>query len=139
MHIPLEADYAIRIVCCLSHAGKRTDAKSISEQTGVTLRFALKILRKLVAAGIVKSYKGTQGGYEIAKDPSEITLRAVIETVEGPYTLSRCVSPDFVCSHPGEGPCRFNAAFAEISKMVNEKLETVTFEQQAAAPDSRKD
>ena len=62
MHITLESDYAVRIVSCLTTANKRLDAKTIAERTCVTLRFALKILRKLVAGGIVKSYKGTQGG-----------------------------------------------------------------------------
>lgn len=74
MHITLESDYAIRIVLYLSQIQKRAEAKNISENTEVTLRFALKILRKLVAAGIVKSFKGTQGGYELNKAPAEITL-----------------------------------------------------------------
>ena len=64
MHITLEADYAIRIVQVLAQNQRRLDAKTISEMTGVTLRFSLKILRKLVAAGIIKSFKGTQGGYD---------------------------------------------------------------------------
>ena len=89
MHITLEADYAVRIVHCLAKNGQRMDAKSISDETGVTLRFSLKILRKLVSAGIIKSYKGTQGGYEIARPLEEITLNDVIETVEGPFALSR--------------------------------------------------
>ena len=53
MHITLEADYAVRIVQVLAQSNKRLDAKTISEMTGVTLRFSLKILRKLVAAGII--------------------------------------------------------------------------------------
>ena len=92
MHITLEADYAVRIVHCLAKNGQRMDAKSISDETGVTLRFSLKILRKLVSAGIIKSYKGTQGGYEIARPLEEITLNDVIETVEGPFALSRCLT-----------------------------------------------
>ena len=87
MHITLEADYAIRIVQVLAQSQKRLDAKTISEMTGVTLRFSLKILRKLVAAGIVKSFKGTQGGYEIGRALDEISLGEVIETIEGSYYL----------------------------------------------------
>ena len=85
MHITLESDYADRIVACLASENKRIDAKTISQKNNVSLRFALKILRKLVESGIVKSYKGTQGGYELAKSPSEISLCDVIETVEGTY------------------------------------------------------
>ena len=62
MCLTLESDYAVRIIGCLSAENKRIDAKNISERTGVSLRFALKILRKLVSAGLVKSYKGMQIG-----------------------------------------------------------------------------
>ena len=58
-----EADYAIRVTCCLAFSGSKVGAKQISESTGVTLRFALKILRKLIQADIVKSFKGASGGY----------------------------------------------------------------------------
>lgn len=98
MHITLEADYAVRIVHVLAQSGKRLDAKTISEMTGVTLRFSLKILRKLVAAGIVKSFKGTQSGYEIGKPAEEISLGEVIETIEGRYTLNRCVTGEYACT-----------------------------------------
>ena len=74
MHITLESDYAVRIVSCLAKNGGRMDARSIAEETGVTLRFSLKILRKLVTGGLVNSYKGTKGGYELGRSPSEISL-----------------------------------------------------------------
>lgn len=118
----------MRIVHFLAEQNRRCDAKTISQETGVTLRFALKILRKLVGTGIVKSFKGTQGGYEIAKELTDISLRDVIETVEGPYVISRCVSPDFICSNPGRKEiCQFNTVFSEISEMVNQRLEKVKF------------
>ncbi len=52
MHITQESDYAMRIVYCLAKCGGRRDARSISEEMCVTLRFSLKILGKLVAAGL---------------------------------------------------------------------------------------
>ena len=63
MQITQESDYAIRIVYCLAKSRVRRDARSISEEMGVTLRFSLKILGKLVGAVIVSSYKGNKGGY----------------------------------------------------------------------------
>ena len=89
MHITLETDYAIRIVECLAVSGRKMDAADISVKTDVSQRFALKILRKLVHSGIIKSYKGAQGGYELALPPEKITLRTVVEAVEGPYHFSR--------------------------------------------------
>jgi Rrf2 family protein len=128
MHITLEADYAIRIVDLLAHQEERADAKKISEGTEVTLRFALKILHKLVAGGIVKSYKGAKGGYILAKSAEQITLREVIEAVEGPYQLSRCLKEGNTCSRNTAGcSCRFQPAFDDISSIVRAKLEAITF------------
>ena len=131
MHITLEADYAVRIVNCLAQNQVRMDAKSLSAATGVTLRFSLKILRKLVAEGIVRSYKGTQGGYELAKSPKEISLGQVIESVEGPITISRCVGEgQFQCTRVRErSECRFNRTYSEISQMVRDRLYAVHFEE----------
>ena len=122
MHITLETDYAIRIVLYLAKTNKRVEAKNISENTEVTLRFALKILRKLVAEGIVKSFKGSQGGYELNKKPEEITLASVIETVEGTYYLSRCLNPEQGCNREGKTSCKLQMVFSEISKMVQTLL-----------------
>lgn len=131
MHITLESDYAVRIVDCLAVESRRMDAKSIAAQTGVTPRFSLKILHKLAAAGVVRSYKGAKGGYELARPAKEITLRDVIETVEGTYAFSRCLAPDFSCrcdaSACRQGSCRFQKAYDEITELVREKLQRVTF------------
>ena len=58
MYITQETDYAIRIVYCLAKSGARRDARSISEEMCVSLRFALKILGKLAQGGLVSSFKG---------------------------------------------------------------------------------
>ncbi len=135
MHITLEGDYAVRIVSCLCANGRRMDAKAISEETGVTLRFALKILRKLVAEGIVHSYKGTQGGYELARPKEEITLYDVMCSIMGEYALSRCVDTgeeeyQFTCTNPHNAcpaSCKTRKVYTEISQLVREKLRAVTF------------
>ena len=127
MHITLETDYAVRIVSVLCIDGGRVEAKVISERAAVTLRFALKILRKLVAAGIVRSYKGTQGGYQINLSPKEINLKMVTEAIEGTYYFSRCLAPDGICSRGASGVCCFQKVFCEISNMVRDKLESSSF------------
>lgn len=129
MHITLEADYATRMVYYLAKNGKRLDAKALAELSGVTLRFSLKILRKLVGSGIVKSYKGIQGGYELAKPACDITLREVVETIEGPFYMNRCIDEDFVCTREKEEPCIFREAFIRISEMVRDEMDKITFDQ----------
>ena len=110
MHITLESDYAVRIVYCLAQNGGRMEAAAIAE--------------------LVKSYKGAGGGYELAKAPDEISLYEVIEQVEGPYAISRCLSEeDYTCNRNRQtcGVCKFNRIYAEISETVTRRLEGIKF------------
>lgn len=125
MVMTLEADYAVRIVDALSQSEHRVDAHTLSERTLVPLRFALKILRKLVAGGIIISYKGAHGGYALARSADQITLRQVIEAVEGPYMLNRCQQTEYGCTHTAG--CRFHGIYDEISQLVRQKLDSYTF------------
>ncbi|HOP11987.1 MAG TPA: Rrf2 family transcriptional regulator [Oscillospiraceae bacterium] len=126
-NMTLEADYAVRIVSVMANENRRLDAGALSERTGVTLRFTLKIMRKLVTAGIAKSYKGVSGGYELAKPAGEISLAEVIEAIDGPFQMARCSGPD-ECSNPSTKEfCRFKNEFDRISKMVQKEMEKIKF------------
>ncbi len=125
MVMTLEADYAVRIVEYLTKHPCRCDAKTISEQMQVPLRFSLKILRKLVAEGMVCSYKGAKGGYTLARPAGEITLRAVIESVEGEYMLSRCQKEEYSC---GRAHCKLHTIYEKISGDVRRELDSYTFD-----------
>ena len=125
----MESDYALRIMRCLAKRSGLTDAKTISALTEVPQRFTLKILGKLVSGGVVSSQKGANGGYQLALPADRISLRRIIEIVEGPLAISRCLSSDFVCRHEGENgdcACFFNRVFDEINAMIAEKLDGIT-------------
>jgi len=125
LHMTLEADYAVRFVDFLASCKEKTGAHTISEQTQVPLRFTLKILRKLVDGGIVQSYKGARGGYQLSRAPGKITLREVIEAVEGPYVINRCQKDDSPCGYAES--CRFHRVYHKISQMVRDELDAYTF------------
>ena len=82
MRITLESDYALRILSALATHSEIVDAKTLADETSVTINFTLKILRKLVACNLVKSYKGVKGGYSLSIPPQNITLKQVIEQIE---------------------------------------------------------
>lgn len=129
MQMNLECDYAIRIVYVLANAGTRLDAKTISERSCVSLRFSLKILRKLVMNGIVVSFIGINGGYELAKKTNDISLYDVISAIDGEYHFNRCVEEDYICSRTGiEKDCDFHKIFCKISEEVSKTLKESTFD-----------
>ena len=126
MFLNSETDYAIRIVSCLAESDKRVDALNISQQTGVTQRYALKILHKLTRAGIVKSYKGAKGGYMLVRPPEQITLYDVYEVICGPISVSKCESSSEACTHP-KGVCYFRSTFEDVSLYMQESFKKATF------------
>ena len=127
MFLNNETDYAIRIISCLAESTDRIDAAGISEKTGVTLRFTLKILYRLVQGGIVKSFKGNKGGYILALPADKITLLQVVEEIYGPLNLSRCHTDGSCgCTHPN-GFCEYKDVFSDITQYMRKKLSEVTF------------
>ena len=110
-------------------AGGKQCAKDISEQAGVTLRFALKILRKLTQSGITKSYKGVAGGYELNRAPSEISLGEIIECIDGPIAINQCLSNEFQCTRVGNRrECDFHRVFGEINRSLRDQLCSITMD-----------
>lgn len=127
MRITLESDYALRIVSALAECDDVIDANAISEKTSVSLRFALKILRKLVHGNIVSSYKGVRGGYKLKISPKKITLKSVIELIEGPIAIARCLESSETCSmNTDKTACIYHHIFDKISLELAAKLENVT-------------
>ena len=80
--------------------------------------------------------KGAKGGYELAKPPKEITLRSVIEAVEGPYMISRCQGDAYSCQRTS---CRLHHIYGEVSQLVRDKLESYTFASICACEDTEAD
>lgn len=128
MHLTLEADYAVRIMQVLCKAGNvRTDAGEISKRACVTQSFTLKILRKLVSAGLVKSFKGTHGGYVATRQPEDITLLEVIEAIEGTYRFSKCLQNESICTMGKTDICCYRRVFEKITDSVRAQLAQSTF------------
>lgn len=123
MYLTKECDYAIRIMKFIKDSEKIVDAKKISDATNVPPRFALKILRRLVSAKMLKSYKGAKGGYVLEGKSEDITLYDVVSIIGGEYRLSKCLGEENDCCLSGS--CSFRNIFAEISADVQKKLVSI--------------
>lgn len=105
MRLSSLADYAVVMMtaaarhcaqgglCPTSQQGlaARLNATQLSEETGVPLPTAQKLVSRLAAAGLLESARGTGGGFRLSRPPSAISLADVIEAVEGPIALTACV------------------------------------------------
>lgn len=129
MRITHEADYAIRITAYLAMNDRRVGAREIAEQTGVTLRFALKILRKLIQTELVISFKGVNGGYILSKPSNEISFGEIIEMIDGPIQINHCLSNEFDCTRVSQkSDCDFRKVFCSINSLLKKELYSVTLD-----------
>ena len=127
MRVTQEADYAIRMCLILDSLGEKTGAATLADLACITPKIALKVLRKLNAGGFVKSYKGVQGGYELAKAGDELKVLEIIELIDGPVRISKCLECDHECSkNPCKLECKMHIAFGAVNEQLIENLGKIT-------------
>lgn len=63
----------------------------ISRDQNIPESYLAKIFQDLAKRGLLASHRGAKGGFSLARDPSQITLRDIIEAIEGPIALANCL------------------------------------------------
>ncbi len=91
--------YAIRALAFLASQppGKLSGLHDIAKQENIPEAFLGKILQQLRRARLVRSYRGTGGGYELGLSPERITLLTVVRCIDGQDVLQNCVFEDRDC------------------------------------------
>jgi FeS assembly SUF system regulator len=86
------ADYAVVLMTAAARREPRArlSATDLSQDTGVPLPTAQKLLQQLAAHGLLVGHRGAGGGYALARPVDEISLADIVEAVEGPIVLTMC-------------------------------------------------
>ena len=71
--------------------GKITPLSEISENQSVPEKFLAKIFQSLCRSGLVRSHRGVKGGFTLGRPSDKITVKEVIESIQGPYYISKCL------------------------------------------------
>src|SRR5213082_1233335 len=102
MRISAKADYAVRAAVELAAAPDKRPVKAerIANAQDIPLNFLENILGELRHAGIVRSQRGADGGFRLAKPATQVTVADVIRAVEGPLASVRGEPPEEI-SYPG--------------------------------------
>ena len=93
MNVGRRADYAVRALSYLAGQaeGQVVSRTDIEKSQDIPSFYLSKIMKDLVAGGLVRSHIGSKGGFTLAKAPSAITIKEVYETVERPLVLMECL------------------------------------------------
>lgn len=134
MHVTREGDYAVRVVVALAAAppGRIVRTEDLTHATGVPRAYLKKIVQALCRAHLVETRSGQGGGVRLHKDAATITLRDMVEAVEGPIYLNRCLVRPGVC--PRDGFCSVHPVWARIQRILVRELDAVTARELAGAP-----
>ena len=97
--------------------------KEIAASQDISERYLEHILNALRAAGILKSTRGARGGYELSKEPSDITLGEIIRTLEGPLDIVPC-SGSVGC--PKISRCVMYGIWNEIKSSIDDIIDGIT-------------
>ncbi len=105
MEITKKAEYAISALLELAvNHGNFVSSKEIASRRNIPVNFLPQIIAILGSEGWVEGVRGPGGGVRLVGDPSKITVLAVLELIEGPVALTRCLAGDKNCVNEGQCP-----------------------------------
>jgi Rrf2 family iron-sulfur cluster assembly transcriptional regulator len=129
MHISRKSDYALRALAFI--AGQRPDKKSsiseIAESESIPRDFLAKILKELTRAGILKSFQGVTGGYQLARPRETISFLNVIEAMEGPLQVNLCAGADGDCGCSRFADCNMKGFWDRVQNGLAKTLSETNF------------
>lgn len=126
IRISMKTDYgliALKHIASLPK-GDIANAKEIAERFSLPPNLLAKILQSLSQSGIIEAQKGSGGGYRMIKAPTDVTLAAIFESIEGPVHMVMCTSTDGCCSI--EDRCTVKNGLTSLEQRFYQFFETVT-------------
>ena len=130
-------DYALRAMVFLAtHRDQGpASAKTIATEMDFSHQLACKLMQQLAKAGLVRSLMGKNGGFELARDPADITLLEMIEAIQGQVRMSACVLGIQSCKHFGQCPIR--RKLRGLQDTVTDHLRQTTLQELTVAKKGR--
>lgn len=102
--------------------------QQIAERQNIPAKFLFQIMQVLKRVDLVRSKRGTEGGYVLARPPDAITVGEVIRSVSGPFVQLTCLeSGNFADPCEREATCHFKPIWAEVDRAIASVLDGVTF------------
>jgi len=128
LRLSREADYGLLAMMYIAAqpAGRLAYRRDIAAHYTIPKEFLAKVLQKLARQGLVRSYRGIQGGYVLAREASRITLADVVEAVDGPMALVDCQCEPHECRQ--EETCTVKTTMMHVRREIHGLLAGISLE-----------
>jgi FeS assembly SUF system regulator len=122
------ADYGIIVLTYFARNKEGVwNARDIAQAIKLPLPVISKVLKLLSKERLLRSQRGTKGGYSLALPPEEITVASIIRALEGPIAMTECTNTAGECSLEPRCPVRTN--WQMINRAIHSALEQITLAQ----------
>lgn len=124
-----KADYGLIAVKHLAmHRNEHAcSANEVAEEYGISVTLMAKVLQRLAKQGLVVAKHGSSGGYQLAKDPGQISALDVISAIDGPVLITSCVTSHGNCETAER--CSVREPLRKVNESILGVLSTVTIAQ----------
>ena len=128
LEVTRQADYALRAVTEIARLpeGERIATATIAAQQNIPLPFLAKIVSQLVVRGVLETVRGASGGVSLARPADSISMREIIEAIDGPISLNRCTREPSVCGQTET--CPFCEIFVEAQQALTDRLDNTNIQ-----------
>lgn len=122
-------DYALRAVVNLTaHYGNEpVSNRVIAVEEDISYQLTCKLMQKLQKAGLVESCMGPKGGFRLSREPAMISLLEVVEAIQGPISLNRCLLSEDAC--PKQKECTLRARLVGLQGSISSYLMGITLDE----------
>jgi Rrf2 family protein len=127
MRISTKGRYALRLMLdlALNDTGEPVRIRDISERQGISNKYLEQIISTLTKAGAVKSLRGPQGGYRLAKNPEQYTVGMILRLMEGSLSPVACLD-DEENTCPKESECITILLWKKLDDAIKGVVDTIT-------------
>lgn len=124
MKFSSKSRYALRVMVDLAENDGVQSVKAISMRQDISEKYLEQIFSLLVKAGLVESFRGAQGGYQLAKQTDKIFVGEILRAAEGSLYVIDCLDPNMPCNI--ESKCKTHTYWNNLNNLVNNYLDTVS-------------
>lgn len=132
MKLSTRSRYGVRLMTALAAAGSEHSVflKDIAASENISGKYLSLIVIPLRAAGLIRSIRGARGGYVLAREPKDITVRDIVEAVEGETCLVNCVKHPESC--PRVSVCPTRDTWTHLNNTIKDAMAAVSLQQLVA-------
>lgn len=131
--ISTKGRYAVRALLDIAMSSDQgTEAISsavIAQRQNISKMYLEQLFARLRTAGLVKSVRGPKGGFALARPPETISVKAIVEAMEGPFIIAECTVRDGMCLR--EDRCAARSVWKTVKTAVDDILSGISLKQLA--------